>query len=157
MLTLPLTLYLTWVTKTGFLLTISIQYQSDKLWEYLFWIFFRLGKPKNSLLFVFQQTEISQFSRIPRYSVEQRERRGRTRSSSERSHGHKILAWRFFNAQRAFLWVFFSEQEEPMNFLWFKSWLFAFLNCSYELDLWYPAETTVFFSYDVLKLSWVAT
>ena len=57
----------------------------------MFWIFFRLGKPKNSLLFVFQQTEISQFSRIPRYSIEQRERRGRTRSSSERSHGLEIL------------------------------------------------------------------
>ena len=66
-----------------------------------------LISPKNSLLFVFQQTEISQFSRIPRYSVEQRERRRRTCSSSERSHGHKISAWGFFNAQCAFFWVVF--------------------------------------------------
>ena len=59
------------------------------------------------ILFVFQQTEISQSSRIPRHSVEQREKRGRTCWTSERSHGHKISAWRFFNAQRAFLWVVF--------------------------------------------------
>ena len=33
---------------------------------------FRLGKPKKkSLVFVFQQTEISQLSRIPRYPVEE--------------------------------------------------------------------------------------
>ena len=31
------------------------------------------------------------------------------------------------------------------DFLWFKSWLFACLNCSYELHLWYPAGTTFFF------------
>ena len=53
--------------------------------------------------------------------------------------------------------VFFSsKQEEPKN-------LSACLNCFYELNLWYPAQTTVFFfvfcflfSYDVLKLSWLA-
>ena len=71
-LTLPLTLYLTWVTKTGFLLTISIQYQSDKLWEYLFWIFFRLGKPKNSLLFVFQQTDFPIFENSTLFSLTKR-------------------------------------------------------------------------------------
>ena len=42
------------------------------------------------------------------------------------------------------------------DFLWFKSWLFACLNCSYELHLWYPAEPAVLFSYDALKLSWLA-
>ena len=33
--------------------------------------FFDWANQKNSLLFVFQQTEISQFSRIPRYPVEE--------------------------------------------------------------------------------------
>ena len=33
------------------------------------------------------------------------------------------------------------------DFHWFKSWLLACLNCSYELHLWYPAGTTVFFFY----------
>ena len=31
--TLSLTIYLPWVTKTGFFLTISIQYQPDNWWE----------------------------------------------------------------------------------------------------------------------------
>ena len=47
------------------------------------------------------------------------------------------------------------------DFHWFKSCLFACLNCFYELTLWYPSQTTacfvlVFFSYNVLKLSWIA-
>ena len=33
------------------------------------------------------------------------------------------------------------------DFHWFKSWLFACLNWSYELHLWYPAGTTVFLSF----------
>ena len=37
------------------------------------------------------------------------------------------------------------------DFLWFKSWLFAWLNCSLELNLWCSAETTVFFFH---MISW---